>query len=52
MPHPVVQTVLVDLYPVDKSLSSGLNVIVGVYFIRWLAIYALDKVIRSLNNRG
>ena len=34
----------------DNSLSR-INVLVGVHFIRWIAIYPLVRVIRSLNNR-
>ena len=32
-----------------EKLAKALG---GVYFIRWIAIYPLDKVIRSLNNWG
>ena len=32
-----------------KNLPKAL---VGVHFIHWIATYPLDKVIRSLNNRG
>ena len=34
------------------TLSSGENVLVGVYSIRWIAIYLRDSDIRSLNNPG
>ena len=33
---------LFRLNPADKSLSSGYNVLVGVHFIRWIAICPLD----------
>jgi len=36
----------------DKLLSSAENVLFGVHFIRWIAIYPVDKIIRSLNNWG
>ena len=36
----------------DNSLFRGYNELVGLHFIRWIVIYPLDRVIRSLNNRG
>ena len=34
----------------NASVLSGLNVLVEVQFICWIAIYPLDRVIYSLNN--
>ena len=34
------------------TLSSGENLLIGVHSICLIAIYPLDRVIRSLNNRG
>ena len=41
-----------QLFKERITLSSGQNVLTGVHFVRWIAIYPLDRVIRSLNNRG
>ena len=37
----------INRHPADKMYSNQY-----VHFIRWIATYPLDKVIRSLNNRG
>ena len=35
-------------YPPPKH--NEYNVLVGIHFVRWIATYSVDKVIRSLNS--
>ena len=37
-------------YPPPKH--NEYNVLVGIHFVRWIATYSVDKVIRSLKNQS